>query len=125
MLTRAVRLTLAEAASEWLSRHIHKELPDGFKEAKIIKPAAGYSSCPDHTLKRDILRLLPESERLGITLLDSCAMIPDASICGLIFIHPDATYPEIRRVSQKAIDEYARRRGMSDSEKARFLGHLL
>lgn len=125
MLTRAVRLTLAEAASEWLSRHIHKELPDGFKEAKIIKPAAGYSSCPDHTLKRDILRLLPESERLGITLLESCAMIPDASICGLIFIHPEATYPEIRRVSQKAIDEYARRRGMSDSEKARFLGHLL
>lgn len=125
MLTRAVRLTLAEAASEWLSRHIHKELPDGFKEAKIIKPAAGYSSCPDHTLKRDVLRLLPGSERLGITLLESCAMIPDASICGLIFIHPDATYPEIRRVSQKAIDEYARRRGMSDSEKARFLGHLL
>lgn len=125
MLTRAVRLTLAEAASEWLSRHIHKELPDGFKEAKIIKPAAGYSSCPDHTLKRDILRLLPESERLGITLLESSAMIPDASICGLIFIHPEATYPEIRRVSQKAIDEYARRRGMSDSEKARFLGHLL
>ena len=125
MLTRAVRLTLAEAASEWLSRHIHKELPDGFKEEKIIKPAAGYSSCPDHTLKRDVLRLLPDSKRLGITLLESCAMIPDASICGLIFIHPDATYPEIRRVSQKAIDEYARRRGMSDSEKARFLGHLL
>lgn len=125
MLTRAVRLTLAEAASEWLSRHIHKELPSEFSGAKVIKPAAGYSSCPDHTLKRDILRLLPESERLGITLLDSCAMIPDASICGLIFIHPEATYPEIRRVSQKAIDEYARRRGMSDSEKARFLRHLL
>lgn len=125
MLARAVRLTFAEAASEWLSGHIHKELPSGFSGAKIIKPAAGYSSCPDHTLKRDILRLLPESERLGITLLDSCAMIPDASICGLIFIHPDATYPEIRRVSQKAVDEYARRRGMSDSEKARFLGHLL
>ena len=125
MLTRAVRLTLAEAASEWLSRHIHKELPSEFSGAKVIKPAAGYSSCPDHTLKRDILRLLPESERLGITMLDSCAMIPDASICGLIFIHPEATYPEIRRVSQKAIDEYARRRGMSDSEKARFLGHLL
>ena len=125
MLTRAVRLTLAEAASEWLSRHIHKELPSEFSGAKVIKPAAGYSSCPDHTLKRDVLRLLPESKRLGITLLDSCAMIPDASICGLIFIHPDATYPEIRRVSQKAIDEYARRRGMTDSEKERFLGHLL
>ena len=125
MLARAVRLTLAEAASEWMSEHIHKSLPQGFEDAKVIKPAAGYSSCPDHTLKRDILRLLPESERLGISLLDSCAMIPDASICGLIFIHPDASYPEIRRVSQKAIDEYALRRGMSDSDKARFLGHLL
>ncbi len=125
MLARAVRLTLAEAASEWLSEHIQKKLPDGFRKAKVIKPAAGYSSCPDHTLKRDILKLLPESEKLSITLLDSCAMIPDASICGLIFIHPEAFYPEIRRVSQKSVDEYARRRAMSDSDKARFLGHLL
>ncbi len=125
MLARAVRLTLAEAASEWLSGHIRKELPEGFGEAKVIKPAAGYSCCPDHTLKRDILRLLPESEKLGITLLDSCAMIPDASICGLIFIHPEASYPEIRRVSRETVDEYARRRGMSNADKTRFFGHLL
>ncbi len=125
MLAMAVRLTLAEAASEWLNAHIHKELPSEFCGAKIIKPAAGYSSCPDHTLKRDILRLLPEAERLDITLLDSCAMLPDASICGLIFIHPEASYPEIRRVSRETVDEYARRRGMSDADKARFLGHLL
>ncbi len=125
MLARAVRLTLAEAASEWLSEHIREELPEGFCEAKVIKPAAGYSSCPDHTLKRDILKLLPESEKLGITLLDSCAMLPDASICGLIFIHPEASYPEIRRVSRETVDEYARRRAMSAPDKARFLGHLL
>ncbi len=125
MLARAVRLTLAEAASGWMSGHIQKELPDGLGEAKVIKPAAGYSSCPDHTLKRDILRLLPESEKLGITLLDSCAMLPDATVCGLIFIHPEASYPEIRRVSQKSVDEYARRRAMSAPDKVRFLGHLL
>lgn len=125
MLARAVRLTLAEAASEWMSGHIREELPEGFGEAKVIKPAAGYSSCPDHTLKRDILKLLPESEKLGITLLDSCAMLPDASICGLIFIHPEASYPEIRRVSRETVDEYARRRAMSAPDKARFLGHLL
>ena len=124
MLSRAVRLTLAEAASEWLSEYIHRQLPEG-SDAKVIKPAAGYSSCPDHTLKRDILRLLPDGDKLGITLLDSCAMIPDASICGLIFMHGKATYPEIRRLSQSAIDEYAARRGMSPEDKARFLGHLL
>ena len=124
LVFRAVILTLAEAASSWLDEYVKSSIPDG-AGFKVIKPAAGYSSCPDHTLKRDILRLLPAADALGITLLDSCAMIPEASICGLIFIHPEATYPEIRRLSSSEIDEYAARRGMSDSDKARFLGHLL
>ena len=124
LVFRAVILTLAEAASSWLDEYVKSSIPDG-TEFKVIKPAAGYSSCPDHTLKRDILRLLPAADALGITLLDSCAMIPEASICGLIFIHPEATYPEIRRLSSSEIDEYAARRGMSDSDKARFLGHLI
>ena len=124
LVFRAVILTLAEAASSWLDEYVKSSIPDGAK-FKVIKPAAGYSSCPDHTLKRDILRLLPAADDLGITLLDSCAMIPEASICGLIFIHPEASYPEIRRLSSSEIDEYAARRGMSDSDKARFLGHLI
>jgi 5-methyltetrahydrofolate--homocysteine methyltransferase len=99
-------------------------LPEGSR-AKVIKPATGYSSCPDHTLKRDILRLLPDSEKLGITLLDSCAMIPEACICGLIFVHENAIYPEIRHLDKAAIDGYAARRGMSEQDKSRFLGHLL
>ena len=121
---RAVTLTLAEAASEWLDNYVSDFLPEG-SNAKVIKPAAGYSSCPDHTLKRDILRLLPDSEKLGITLLDSCAMIPEACICGLIFVHDNATYPEIRHLDRAAIDGYAARRGMSEQDKSRFLGHLL
>ena len=119
MVRRAVILTLAEAASGWLDEYVKATCDAQFK---VIKPAAGYSSCPDHTLKRDILRLLDDA---GITLLDSCAMIPEASICGLIFVHPEASYPEIRRLSSAEIDEYADRRGMSEAEKARFLGHLL
>ena len=124
LVFRAVILTLAEAASSWLDEYVKSSIPKS-AEFKVIKPAAGYSSCPDHTLKRDILQLLPAADALGITLLDSCAMIPEASICGLIFIHPEATYPEIRRLSSSEIDEYAARRGMSDSDKARFLGHLI
>ena len=119
MVRRAVILTLAEAASGWLDEYVKATCDAQFK---VIKPAAGYSSCPDHTLKRDILRLLEDA---GITLLDSCAMIPEAAICGLIFVHPEASYPEIRRLSSAEIDEYADRRGMSEAEKARFLGHLL
>ena len=166
MVRRAVILTLAEAASSWLDDYINNSIPEA-SGAKVIKPAIGYSSCPDHTLKRDVLRLLGSSginrdatdrdgrdpagqspsdrdtadrdgrdpagqspfdrdtAGLGITLLESCAMIPEASICGLIFVHLNASYPEIRHLSPEAIASYASRRGMTPAEEARFLGHLL
>ena len=119
-----MRLTLAEAASGWLDAELQKQLPKG-SPVRIVKPAAGYASCPDHSLKRDILALLPGSEALGIRLTESCAMIPDASICGFVFAHPSAAYPEIRRLSPAAIDAYATLRGFSPEEKHLFLGHLL
>lgn len=122
MVAKAVRLTLAEAASKWLDDKLHENLPD---ETKVIKPAAGYSSCPDHSLKRDIMLLLSGEYDLGIKLTESFAMIPEASICGLIFMHPEARYPEIRRISREQYENYAARRGMDDETARRFLGHLL
>lgn len=148
LIGKAVRMTLAEAASAWLDKKILKFLSSntmaGERNLKVIKPAAGYSSCPDHTLKRDILDLLHESDHnehhlegsdckcgccdhddLGIRLTESYAMTPEASICGMIFIHPDASYPEIRRISRSQYEEYAERRGMTTEDARRFLGHLL
>ena len=124
LLERSLRLTLAEAASGWLDAELEKQLPKG-SPVKIVKPAAGYASCPDHSLKRDILALLPGAEQLDIRLTESCAMIPDASICGFVFAHPSATYPEIRHLSPTAVDAYAALRGFSPEEKKRFLGTLL
>lgn len=138
MIGRTVRQTLAEAASRWLEEQVRKSFPE--TSMKIIKPAAGYSSYPDHTLKKDILHMLGEhaephvcdghcshqhSEGLGISLTETYAMTPEASICGMIFIHPEARYPEIRHISVEQYEEYANRRGM-DKETARlFLGHML
>ena len=122
MVAKAVRLTMAEAASKWLDNKLMSSLPEGIK---VIKPAAGYSSCPDHTLKRDIIQLLSGGYDLGIKLTESCAMIPEASICGMIFMHPEARYPEIRRISREQFEDYAARRGMDDETARRFLGHLL
>ena len=105
----------------------------------------------DHTLdQKDILELLGEctemhghncscgcqghghahdhkftSPGLGIKMTESYAMIPDSCICGLIFMHPEACYPEIRRISQEQYDDYAARRGMEEETARRFLGHLL
>lgn len=123
LIAKTVRMTLAEAASCWLDRYIINAVGD--EEIKIIKPAAGYASCPDHTLKHDILKLLSGRFSLGIRMTESCAMIPEASICGFIFMHPEAKYPDIRRISKEQYDDYARRRGMKESEARRFLGHLL
>ncbi len=123
MMDHSIRVSLAEAASEWLEKRISACIHR--PGIKIIKPAAGYASCPDHSLKRDILSLLPERDRLAITLTDSCSMLPEASICALIFFHPRASYPEIRTLSTAQAQEYSRRRGFSEDEGKLFLSHLL
>ncbi len=144
MMERAVKVTLAEAASAWIDARLKEVLESGDAPAadscadtcrmglgnsghgfRIIKPAVGYASCPDHTLKRDILALLPDSERLGIKLTDSFAMVPDASICGFIFAHKKASYPSVLKISREQYDRYAALRGFSEDEARRFLGHLL
>ena len=122
LLERSLRLTLAEAASGWLDAELEKQLPKG-SPVKIVKPAAGYASCPDHSLKRDILKML--SEGLAITLTESCAMIPDAAICGFVILHPEAGYPEIRHIGEKQYELYASARGFSPAEARAFLSHLL
>ena len=113
LVAHAVRVTLAEAASEWIGAQL---------DTKHIRPGIGYACCPDHSLKRDVLALLPSE--LGITLTESCAMIPEASVCGLVIAHPLASYNDIRHVSDADLATYAARRGMSESEKKLFLGHL-
>lgn len=123
MLRRAVKVTLAEATSQWLDAQLAARIRR--PGVKVAKPAAGYASFPDHSVKRDILRLLPEADALGITLTDSCAMRPAASICGLVLVHPDAGYPDIRHISQSQYDRYAAARGFSSDEARLFLSHLL
>lgn len=125
LIGRTVRQTLAEAASAWIDARLKEGLPapaDG-RMFKVIKPAAGYASCPDHTLKGDILSIL--GNEICIRLTDSYAMIPEASICGLIFLHPDAAYPEIREICPGQYEDYARRRNMDKDTAHRFLSHLL
>ena len=122
LVGRTVRLTVAEAASCWLDARLKEQMKES---AKLIKPAAGYASCPDHSLKRDIFELLPEGAKLEIKLTESYAMQPESCISGMIFMHPDAKYPDIRRISQKQYDDYSARRGMDEQTARRFLSHLL
>ena len=123
LMRRSVKVTLAEAASKWLDSQLEARItrPD----VRIAKPAAGYACCPDHSIKRDLLRLLPDAGWLGITLTETCAMKPAASICGLIVAHPEAGYPDIHHISQEQYDRYAARRGFTTEQARLFLSHLL
>ena len=64
------------------------------------------------------------ASELGITLSETCSMSPDASICALLFVHPNAIYPDIRQLPDADIQAYAARRNMTPDEQRLFLSHL-
>jgi len=51
-------------------------------------------------------------------------MIPEASVCGLVIAHPDAFFPDIHFLTEKARGEYLSRRPLSSEEAELFLGAL-
>src|SRR6185369_13712965 len=85
-----------------------------------IRPAAGYPSCPDHTEKQTLWGLLG-AEQAGITLTESFAMWPAASVSGLYFSHPQAKYFAVDLVTRDQVEDYARRKKIARSEAERWL----
>jgi 5-methyltetrahydrofolate--homocysteine methyltransferase len=95
---------LAEALAEYLHREIRtriwaytpdeniatEELHKG--KYRGIRPAPGYPACPVHSEKATIFTLLNATKNTGITLTETFAMNPAASVCGYYFAHPDAKY---------------------------------
>ena len=57
-----------------------------------IRPAPGYPACPDHAEKDKIWKLLDVEKHTGITLTESHAMYPAASVSGWYFTHPQSRY---------------------------------
>ena len=60
--------------------------------------------------------------RAGITLTESMAMLPAASVSGLYLWHPEARYFGVGRMGADQLEDYARRAGMPVDEAARWLG---
>ena len=88
---------------------------------KFIAPGIGYACCPDHSLKRDLLALLPP---MGVTLTDSCSMVPEASVCGFLIAHKDAAYHSVRDITARDLEAYIQKRGFSPEQVNLFLSHL-
>ena len=85
-----------------------------------IRPAFGYPACPDHTEKRILFDLL-DAPSIGITLTDTCAMWPAASVSGLYLSHPQAKYFAVGRIGRDQLEDYARRKGVTIEEAERRL----
>jgi 5-methyltetrahydrofolate--homocysteine methyltransferase len=122
---------LAEASAEYLHAQARRDwgygrdeqlTPDDLVRERYrgIRPAFGYPACPDHTEKRTLFRLL-DADAIGVTLTESCAMWPAASVSGLYFAHPDAAYFMVGRIGEDQLADYAKRKGMTREEAERWL----
>ncbi len=136
IMTKALADRLAEAFAEYL--HQQARLDWGYgRDEKLstdelinekyrgIRPAAGYPACPDHTEKRILFDLLDAENQTGITLTESYAMWPAASVSGLYFAHPASRYFTVDRITRDQADNYARRKGMPLAEIERWLSQNL
>ncbi|ADV67584.1 methionine synthase [Deinococcus maricopensis] len=136
ILTKAVADRLAEAFAEKLhrdvrTRHWGYAADEQLDHAALIRekyvgirPAPGYPAQPDHTEKRTIFAQL-RAEEIGLTLTDSCAMLPAASVSGLYFAHPQSAYFAVGRIGEDQVRDYARRKGWTQAEAERWLAPIL
>lgn len=107
------------AAGEALS---HEELIA--EKYRGIRPAPGYPACPDHTVKRDMFRVL-QAESIGMGLTDSLAMTPAASVSGFYLAHPEATYFNVGRIGEDQLADWAQRQGLAEHDARRALAPAL
>jgi len=132
ILAKALADRLAEAFAEWLHAKVRREwgfgrqenlTPEDLVEEKYrgIRPAPGYPACPDHTEKRSLFTWLDAGNAAGMTLTESCAMLPAASVSGLYFAHPESRYFAVDRLTREQVESYAVRKGMPVSEVERWL----
>ena len=95
---------MVEALAERMHERVRKEFwgyasdeqinTEGLIKEKYvgIRPAPGYPACPSHEEKDKIWSFLEVEKNTGITLTETRAMYPVASVCGWYFSHPESRY---------------------------------
>ncbi|MEK6297613.1 MAG: vitamin B12 dependent-methionine synthase activation domain-containing protein, partial [Paraburkholderia tropica] len=89
-----------------------------------IRPAPGYPACPDHLVKRDMFDVLQANE-IGMSVTESLAMLPAASVSGFYLAHPDSTYFSVGKIGQDQLADFGRRMALSEEDARRALAPLL
>jgi 5-methyltetrahydrofolate--homocysteine methyltransferase len=132
-MVKALADRLAEALAERMHETVRRtlwgyapdEVLDGeslIREKYIgIRPAPGYPACPDHRQKLALFELLDVTEHTGITLTESLALQPAASVCGWYIGHPNAYYFGVGDIGRDQVQDYATRAGIDTSTAERWL----
>lgn len=122
IMVKALADRLAEAFAEYLHLEVRKEHwgyvaqesldPNALiaEEYKGIRPAPGYPACPDHLEKTTLWELLEVEEKIGVSLTESLAMWPAASVSGYYFAHPEAKYFGVGKITQDQLEDFASRK---------------
>ncbi|XP_053269747.1 methionine synthase isoform X3 [Pleuronectes platessa] len=137
IMVKALADRLAEAFAEELHARVRKELwgycaDEALQATDLhriryqgIRPAAGYPSQPDHTEKTTMWSLADIQDKIGIGLTESLAMTPAASVSGLYFSNPQASYFAVGKITKEQVVDYAKRKEMSVEEVERWLSPIL
>jgi 5-methyltetrahydrofolate--homocysteine methyltransferase len=131
IMVKSLADRFAEASAEWLHARARADWGYGAGEHlssedligeryRGIRPAFGYPACPDHSEKYKLFDLL-QANRAGLSLTESAAMAPAASVSGLYFAHPQARYFTVGRIGRDQVEDYAARKGMRLDEAERWL----
>jgi len=132
IMLKALADRLAEAFAECMHARVRRDLW-GYAAAEQlsneeliqekyqgIRPAPGYPACPDHSVKRAIFELL-QCQDIGMTLTDSMAMTPAASVSGFYLAHPEAKYFNVGRIGDDQVHDLAQRQGVAEKDLQRLL----
>ncbi len=137
ILLKALADRLAEAFAERMHERVRKEFwgyatAENLSNEELIKeeyrgirPAPGYPACPDHTEKGLLWDLIDPAANAGMTLTESFAMLPTASVSGFYFAHPKARYFGTGKLARDQIEDYAQRKAMKVEEVERWLASVL
>jgi 5-methyltetrahydrofolate--homocysteine methyltransferase len=132
IMLKALADRLAEAFAECMHARVRRDLwgyaaAEQLSNEELIKekyqgirPAPGYPACPDHSVKKQMFDLL-QCQDIGMTLTESMAMTPAASVCGFYLAHPEATYFNVGRIGDDQVQDLAKRQGVDDKDLLRLL----
>lgn len=136
IMLKALADRLAEAFAERMHQRVRQELwgyaaDESLSNEELIaekyrgiRPAPGYPACPDHTVKREMFRVL-QCEDIGMGLTESLAMTPAASVSGFYMAHPEATYFNVGKIGDDQLKDWAARNAVDEKQAQRSLAPLL